>query len=422
MIITWANDGQNCERPKIEAMGFRLDGSRDFKSGGEKRASDGEDESLTYDFVGFVTNENDDLMVVFPKHFAVKQADADAELLFRVINRHRQKRPDCYLGERYGEDFRSNYPFAAFFGIYDYYRRFGLYVEEQQTVRPGIGGRVNWKETIRRADLFVSGGKVILHPLYYRQKYRFSTFLTECMVFAIDYTLGKFESILGLPATGRAFPETDYLRERETVVEMLRRLREQVFRDELLSLIDHLIAFYSMVREGGSYYWKYYHFEYVWEDMVLEYLKGNFCGMGQEGLVFDRDKAAGLPFQKTKFYPNRANPEQYIELDAYAAVEETQYIFDAKYYTRMKELDYKQVAYHMFLCKMRKQVEAVWPMYRITHTALLLPGEKRGSRLHFEMDPLFSREYADVKIWETYLDVREVMEGYGESVASGSYC
>lgn len=403
MITAWTNDGSPYEREKTEALGFKLNERRDIRNGGLKgqQPQEGE-EGQVYDFVGFVTNEEDDLMVVFPKHFAVREAEADAQLLFRVMNRHRQRRPDCYMGEKYGDLFLSNYPFAPFFGIYDYYRRFGLYVEARQQVRPGAGGKISWKETIRRGDLLPSGGRMILYPWYHTEKYLFSTFLTECMIFAIDYTIGKFGSFLGLFPTGHAFLETDYLRERESVAETLRRLKEQVFRDEILGLIDNLIAFYDQVKEGGSYYFKYYHFFSVWEDMVLQYLRKNFAGMEPGGMIFDKERAVGLPFQKKQFYPNRAVSEQYIEVDAYAASGDVQYLFDAKYYTKMNGLDYKQAVYHMFLHH-RNQT---------THSALLLPGEMSGSRLHFEMDPRLNPEWADMKIWEVCLDIREVMAQY----------
>ena len=132
------------------------------------------------------------------------------------------------------------------------------------------------------------------------------------MIFAIDYTIGKFGCFLGLSPTGHAFPEFDYLGEREYVAERLEQLRGQVFRDDLLALIDHLILFYSQIREGGCYYWKCDTFSSVWEDMVSEYLKEYFCGTEQERPVFDRERALHLPFEKRRFYANQADLEQYV--------------------------------------------------------------------------------------------------------------
>ncbi len=365
-----------------------------------------------YDFVGFLTNEDNDLMAVFPKHFAVQNPEADAALLFRVINRHRQRRPDCYIGERYGEAFSSDYPFAAFFGIYEYYSRFGLYVQSRQFVKPGTGGRVSWRDTLRLAGIYLSGEEPVLYPLYHRTKYVFSDFLTECMIFAIDYTLEKFGCFLGLPRTGRAFPETDFLSEREAVTETLIRLREGEFRDEQRGLFDHLIAYFSSIREGGGFYFKFYGFSSVWEDMVREYLNRNFSRATEQGMVFDRRRAAGLTFEKTAFCVNLAAPGQRIEPDAYAVWGEEQYILDAKYYTAVGGLDYKQTVYHMFLCGMKRGADGENPLFRRTHTALVLPGRKRESRLHLKPDPRFGRGLEGVRIWEEYLDIREVMEDY----------
>ncbi|MCH5343438.1 MAG: LlaJI family restriction endonuclease [Acetatifactor sp.] len=406
MIIVWENDGQPFDQQKIEELGFRINTAKDLTG------LPGTGDQQAYNFVGFLTNDENDMMAVFPKHFTVKDVEADSEFLFRVINKHRQRHPDCYLGDQYGNSFRSNYPFAAFFGIYDYYRRFGLYVEERSLVKAGVDGRISWKETIRRAGTYLAGGKVVMYPLYYKQKYVFSTFLTECMVFAINYTLDKFGSFLKLPQTGLTFPEFDYLRERRSVVERLLRLREQVFRDELLSLIDHLVIFYSLIREGGCYYWKCDTFSAVWEDMVSEYLRKYFCGVEQGHIVFNKERSWHLPFAKRKFYPNKAIEDQYIELDAYAAKGNSQYIFDAKYYTHIHGLDYKQLVYHLLLCEMREREMDGEVSYPVTLSALVLPGERRESRVHFEMDPRFNKTYGGMQILEEYLDIREVMNVY----------
>ncbi len=444
MILVWENDGAPYDAEKIEGMGFALNTLRDCRSvrtpyragdsgwteergaaedagwaedsgwteesGAAKEAGQavgavgddadggGADRRLVYDFVGFVTNGDDDLLAVFPKHFAVKDVEADAELVFQVINRHRQRFPEYYLGERYGESFRSNYPFAAFFGIYDYYQRFGVYVEERRFSREGADGKIDWRTTIRRASVYPAGGRAVLYPLYHRQTYVFSTFLTECMVFAIDYTLRKFGTFLGLAPTGLAFPEHDYLGEREAVVETLVRLREQVFRDELLLLIDHLTAFYSQVCEGGNLYWKCDIFAHIWEDMVTEYLR----------------RTLGLPFAKKRFYPNGAAPEQYVEPDAYAVRGNCQYLYDAKYYTGPHGLDYKQLAYHFLLSGRRERETDGEPAYETTVSALVLPGETDERRLHFETAPLFCREGGRIRIWEEYLDIRKVMRSYAD--------
>lgn len=34
---------------------------------------------------------------------------------------------------------KTNYPFAAFFGIYDYFEKYGLYFEEKIHIKPNAG-------------------------------------------------------------------------------------------------------------------------------------------------------------------------------------------------------------------------------------------------------------------------------------------
>lgn len=436
MVVAWANDGQIYNKEEITSYGFQLNEQRDIsRIGGvlneltaegtasaEKEAEEiplkevMEEEGAggrdVYCFVGFLVNDENDTMAVFPKHFRVQDAEQDARTLFGVIAGHAQQHPEIYLGERYGKEFQTNYPFAAFFGIYDYYRKYGIMMEDVYFVKPNAGGRVNWKETIRRAGVYLSGGAVSLFPLYYNQKYYFSNFLTECMIFAIDYTLEKFGTFVGLPKTGQKFPEMDFLGEREAVLENLARMRQQVFRDNLLELIDHLYAFFSGLKEGGAYYFKHYAFSSVWEDMVMDYLKENFREVKGNSPVFDRAGAKHLAFKKVSFYPNLSDSRQYFSPDYYFTEGDTQFIFDAKYYTAMRGMDYKQIAYYLFLCELRDKETDADPKYRKTCSALLLPGEKRESRIHFQMNPRFNKTNAELIIMEEYLDIREVMEFY----------
>ena len=68
-----------------------------------------------------------------------KNIQNDAVQLFNLIAKHTQKRPDLYIGKEYGKKMKTNYPFAAFFGIYDYFEKYGLYFEEKIHIKPNAG-------------------------------------------------------------------------------------------------------------------------------------------------------------------------------------------------------------------------------------------------------------------------------------------
>ena len=414
MIINYSNDGQEYDKNWLVQEGFSIYEERDFRKRFVKNTQTGgftDEYEYVLDFVGFLVNKNNDVFTVFPKNYRVVDINKDSSQLFNVISKHIQNRPDMYMGNKYSEKLKTNYPFAAFYGIYDYFVRYGLYFEDKIYIKPNIGGKVNWKETIRLSNKYLSNGKLSFFPIYYEKKYYFSAFLTECMIFAIDYTLEKFGVFIGLNKTDKPFPNIDLFNEKEMVLEKLYTLRQQTFKDSLIELIDHLINFFNELNQGGNFYLKHYSFSSIWEDMVKSYLKSNYYEIRSDKIVFDADKAKYFDFKKVKFQPNLANGDHFFEPDYYYAENDTQLIFDAKYYTRAQGMDYKQIAYFLFLKENREKLNDN-PKYRKTYSALILPSDKRKSELHFKMDPLFNKSNQDLVISEEYLDIREVMAFY----------
>ncbi len=406
MIIACAHDGSNYDAANLSDLGFVFDRKRDFKD---------VDAVDTLNFVGFVSNENDDLLAVFPKHYKVTDLNADSCNMFDCIFKHIQKRPDLYFGNLKDEIYRSNYPFAAFWSIYEYYQQYGLYFEDQTTVRPNSGGRLCWKETISRSNKFLVNNDLLLYPLYYRKKYNLSNFVTDCMIYAIDYTIEKFGFFLNQEKTGMDFPEVIASYDRENIVSALLQFRQQVFKDNVQELLDNLIDFFSGIRTGGSYYLKHYSFSSIWEDMVEGYLTGHFKEVDPAGrVVFDRMNPSGLKFEKKSFHTNAAKPDQFISPDAYSVDNDIQLVFDAKYYDKVRGLNYKQVAY-MYMLKDMKNPATGTKMYSRTCGALILPSDGRETRIHYKPDPLYG-DPDEFVITEEYLDIREVIMDYLISV------
>lgn len=415
MIIDYTNDGQTFDKDWLIKEGFNLQESRDFRRKYDRDVRTGEEtDGCTYvlNFVGFLVNSNNDVFSVFPKNYLVKNLNIDSAQLFKVIAKHSQKRPDLYLGNEYGKRLKTNYPFAAFFGIYDYFTKYGLYFEDKVYIKPNIGGKVNWKETVRLSNKYISNGKLSFFPIYYEKKYYFSAFLTECMIFAIDYTIDKFGLFIDLDKTGKTFPHFNFLSEREIILEKLLSLRQQTFKDSLIELIDHLINFFAALNEGGSYYFKHYSFSSIWEDMVMFYLKSNYKKIENEIIVFDEKNSTHIKFSKVPFRPNLANKDHYFEPDYYYSEGDTQLIFDAKYYTSIRGMDYKQIAYYLFLNEYRGNKDDATPKFSKTYSALILPSESRSSKIHFKMDPKYNKSNQSLVISEEYLDIREVIKFY----------
>jgi len=415
MRTNYNNDGQELNKELLIKEGYEFNEERDLRKKYIRDENTGEKtDKYVYvlDFVGFIVNSNNDIYTVFPKNYRVVNPNTDSAQLFNVIAKHIQQRPDMYVGDEYGKRFKSNYPFAAFFGVYDFFNKYGLYFDDTNLIKPNAGGKVNWKETIRLSNKYISNNKLLFFPIYYEKRYHFMHFLTECMIFAIDYTIDKFGIFVNLDKTGRVLPVFDFINNKEFILENLISLRQQTFKDSLLELIDHLINFFTNLNEGGIYYFKHYSFSSIWEHMVMNYLKSNYKEVSNNKIIFDENNSNHIEFSKISFYPNLANDNQYFTPDYYYADGDTQLIFDAKYYTNIKGIDYKQIAYYLFLNEYRDNINDDSPKYSKTYSALLLPAEERSSKIHFQMDPLYNKTNKDFVISEEYLDIREVIDFY----------
>ena len=159
MITVCAHDGESCDTKAISMHGFQIDEKRDSKEVYVCDRVTGEKTDKTeriFDFVGFVSNAEDELLVVFPKHYRVTNEETDARRVFACIAEHMQKKPELYIGADSRDIYRSNFPFAAFFGIYEYFAAYGLYFRDETFIRPNTGGRISWKETISRSEKYIT--------------------------------------------------------------------------------------------------------------------------------------------------------------------------------------------------------------------------------------------------------------------------
>lgn len=413
MIIKYARDGESCDREELENQGFRfLEYDFRKKTNVDNNGDFTEVSETVLNFVGFQINDKNDMFSVFPKNFVVKDILKDSNLLFKVISKHFQRRADYYFGNEYGQKYISNYPFAPFFGIYDYYSKFGLHFEDKKFSKSNAGGKANWKDTIRFSNKIIKDSKINLFPIFYEKKYYYSTFLSECIIFSINFTYEKFGFLIDMNKIDMNCSFEYFINEKQNIIINLYSLRQQTFKDNLIVLIDHLINFFNDLNEGGSFYIKHYYFSKIWEDIVKEYLAVNFIEVKDNSLVFGHNKGNNISFIKPIFKPNLANLNHFIMPDYYYENDYFQLIFDAKYYSEIRGIDYKQVAYYFFLNEYHKNL--VTKCKRLTYSSLILPGEKRESKLHFMMDPIFNNSNRDFVISEEYLNIRELLYFYTE--------
>ena len=395
---------------------------------GDTRFIKSENKSV-FDFVGFVIKE-DAILTVFPKHYFAEQTIAeanaglmdlgeDSRLLFHAINKYinaanSKAKADKYIGEM--AEFESDYPFHAFFDVYDYYKRYGIYYEEENTIIAGQRGKISWKHTMQHSSVVVSNENIIYLPLYSKRKNPKAAFISECMVFVINYTLHCFPYFLQLKPVNSSKRSMDFIANRRYVLKQLHQEKNHVFKDIHKKLVDSLICFFEELdtqKHGGSVHVKINYFNIIWQTMVNKYLNDCFVGVDtmDNRILFDESiTKSSVSFRPRTYVIDASSHRFEVELDHYGFGENEQYVFDSKYYGDVGELNYKQFVYNAIMDNYANQGRRM-----ITYSALLLPGGK-SAKLHLDLLVPFGRlSNNNHQIIEHYLDVKTVMKHYIEN-------
>lgn len=406
---------------------FQMDGSllsegvkEDFKSELVDRDWRTSKEGRRSNFVGFIIKCNK-ILVSFPKHYCAEetlesnQLDfQDIRLLFKTLVKSTVQEQFTNFNGR--EDYVSSFPFAAFYQILDFYKRYGLYNEVENFTKAGYDGKIAWKDTIKKSSPIVSNGNLLYIPFYVKKSKENHTFLTECMIYALSYTIQTFPFFIeekvpfSLPRNLEFWKQTDHILNR------LRQLKQEVFKDIHKKLVDNLISFFDNKDKEGDTIIKHYKFENVWEDIVQEYLESNFKTISHKGPKFEFG-AGRLKFMAQKTFNDVDSRKKMhsqkgyrFQLDHYYGDHQKQYIFDSKYYQVVTGINYKQLSYHMVL--QNNGLE--------TYSMLILPTEKEEyPRKHFDLSSLYQSQVFDGKkqslvIWEYYINIKKAMMDFAK--------
>lgn len=376
-----------------------------------------------FDFVGLI-NSKDSSLAVFPKRFfstdqlkKIEEGDIqineDIQLLFdtiyKYISNRRLLKANLYAGQHV--EFESDYPFSSFFMIYRYFQQFGIYKENYTHTRVGYNGKISWKETIKKSTKVISQGNIIHLPLYIKQNKSKQVFISDCMSFAIDYTLDRFSYLFRMPKTNNLASQFDFLNNLEYVINRLNTTKSGVFKDLNKNLIQDLIDFFTGLYDnkntGGDIHVKVKYFNLVWEEMIEEYLNKHFLGLKDNELIFSEKKIKSeYKFSKGNFEIDESANNFKIEPDHYFIDKNLQFIFDAKYYSNLNKLNYKQFSYHEILKhKIAKEK---------TISALIIPSESsESSNVHFQLkDEFVGKDDIKTKIILQKIRIKDVMKSY----------
>src|SRR4051812_48197465 len=94
---------------------------------------------LSLDFVGIIIKKEHPPLIVFPKHFPlqVDSLQKDSQLLIRVLQKIKNTRGS---GDNENE---KTFPLNSYLFVCEFYRKFGLYTEQERIIKPGYNGKIN---------------------------------------------------------------------------------------------------------------------------------------------------------------------------------------------------------------------------------------------------------------------------------------
>lgn len=375
----------------------------------------------TLNFVGLMIRSDGDILLSMPKHYYSESAIISMKEFLNSTYEQDLKNLIGLLASMDNKDggmsdLSNNFPLAAYLFVYRYRQKYGLFREEARQDKRGWRGSIHWNRTIKRVQPLLSNHQLIYPYFYLLDKQEYETFLSECMKYVLNVGAKVFSPFVKLSLESLQYSEGMF-ENSEWVIAQLNQCLQQVYIDHQRALIQHLIAFFAKENgmEDGLYRLRSQTFAGMWEKMVEYYLNYHFDTVKEEQLKFTTQLTTPKQFKKITFNQiDESNNNYSIELDHYLECENERYIFDAKYYHNLKELNYKQIAY-AFLLKHQGDNDSFWNHdNKRTYSALILPTAENqiSTELHFQLNSDCNRDYNPFMIYACYLPVKEVIESY----------
>ena len=358
-----------------------------------------------YDFVGFI-NKNNNMLIACPKHFKYKDV-SDIKLIVSCIIKSFRK-----TDKGSSELIDCNIPLRSYLYVLDYYYKHGIFKRISSDYKQGYGGNIDWNRTIRKSQKVISGGNLLFLPFEIKQVKTENNFISECMTFVINDGYEQFGKFAGLgiriDTEGVAFN----FKNTDAVIRQLKAEEGKYFKDLEIELIRALISYFSW--QGSMTEQSYFltqSFDLSWENMVHAFLNANFAGYDyvNERIQFENEcrKYTFIKERKPIETKEKSNHGYAIEFDhiSYKNDEGKIFLFDSKYYSKISEVNYKQIAYHYFLIN---TAEGIKNRPESIVNGLVLPTDKEyESVVHVDR-----RNIDGVYIQEHYINIRDVMEKY----------
>ena len=412
------------EMYKIVQDGMKLEKSVDgeFKDFFDYRDIKSNKDGNYINFVGFIFTPGRTL-VSFPKHYfsneelykinkSRKEIEYHVEILYKLIKKNIQSKNRKLINVK--REINLSYPFSSFLEAYRYFQSYGLFTQESEGYTYGYHGKILWKDTFRKSPIVYNKGNILYIPPVVRKRKNDFVFVSKCMAYIINITLKKFKFLFDYTPVSLEYRDIDFSNNK-MVISKLRLIKMSLFKDIHLKLIESLISFFENENYNGSKNAiKIYSFHTIWELMIREMLNKYFSHIDNTNgtkLIFNKNNLKQYDFINKSFKLDaRRNVEGIktysIKPDYFCDTNNIRYIFDAKYYTDITEMDYKQISYYFLLKDFKNEQEKIYNI-------LILPtSNKQYNKTHFKLDDEYTKERNSLKIEENYLNMYKVIKIY----------
>lgn len=373
---------------------------------------------ITISFVGLVIHK-DKILFSFPKHYDIKLINEDEKIecmkeILSVISSNRMKAKGSFDNDI--KDLKEEFPLRAYLNIANYYKKFGLYKNQEGYSDEGYNGRINWNKTINKSNKIFQENTILFYPFILNKVRDKDVFISECMDFILSDAF-KYIKLIDKVISYRPRHNNKIFNNLTLVCNKLKQLRARYFKDSEKKLIDSLVEYFAWKSNlKDDVRMLTFKFNDYWEDMIMEYLNGCFFDVENDKIIWKEGQEntfikPSLKATESKSMEEKLSRSSYkVQYDHFMKTKNKIYLFDSKYINELNELNYKQLFYHYQLNQKYKKVRKKYKKGRKIEiiNGLLIPTEKEyNTKVHIDRTDL-----DDVKIIEHFINLKEVIAYY----------
>ena len=362
-------------------------------------------------FVG-IRKEDDKVNISFPMGFSLsdnsKQVKKDIRLLLKILakaKKHDSVREN--ITRRYD---RETIPIQAYIMIITDFMDRGYYVEQEVTYKSSIHGKIDWRKTISKQQVYVQD-----MDFYYLNFITKKSQINDNQLITLIHEYCVYESFNKIGFIYSDFmPDKPRLSlQKKIFIKVLNDKISQTFNDRNKQLFSAMLAIIQQKDSGKEQFWYgTNHFHSIWETMI--------------------DNAFGIK-DKQKYFPRtywktdgRVSEKHALVPDTIMIWEKEIFILDAKYYQYGIKQDvsklpdstsiHKQITYGEYIEKNRK-LDDLGEAVNI-YNAFLIPYNSQcySAEIVKNFGIAYSEWKNNNKTYETvqgiFVDTRWLMENY----------